>query len=73
MLTVNYTVNNIIINRVESMRDLCIHFASNLSFSVNTNLVIGKTFKMYGFVGILGNLETLILSKYSIVPLLSLI
>jgi hypothetical protein len=49
-LVFNYKINNIIINRVDSIRDLGVLFSSNLSFTSNINIVINKAFKMLGFI-----------------------
>lgn len=54
----NYQINNININRVESVKDLGVLFNNNLSFSINTNMVIKNVLKCWVlFYEILGNLK----------------
>jgi len=49
-----------IVNRVDSDREMGILFSYNLSFSFNTNFIINKIFKMLDFILRLENLKKIL-------------
>lgn len=45
-----FKINDEILNRVTTSKDVCIVFDVHLSFADHMNSVINKAYKMYGFM-----------------------
>lgn len=50
VITYDYTINNYIISRVISVKDLGIFIDCNMSFSLHINTITKKAFKLLGFI-----------------------
>lgn len=46
----NYSMDNIVLNRTCSIKDLGVHFSSDLSFKLNHEHMLSKAYKMLGFI-----------------------
>lgn len=49
-ISYNYKIDNCVLTRVNSVRDLGIVIESNMFFSIHINTIIKKAFKMLGFI-----------------------
>jgi len=51
LIVYNYSLDNIIVlNRAYSIKDLGVHFSSDLSFKQNLEYMLSKAYKMLGFI-----------------------
>jgi len=46
----NYSLGNITLNRADSIKDLDVYFCSDLSFKLNHENMLSKSYKMLGFI-----------------------
>lgn len=46
----NYSLDNIVLNRAHSIKDLGVHFSSDLSFRLNHEHLLSKSYKLLGFI-----------------------
>uniref|UniRef100_A0A6P7HH55 Uncharacterized protein LOC114348689 n=1 Tax=Diabrotica virgifera virgifera TaxID=50390 RepID=A0A6P7HH55_DIAVI len=46
----SYVIDNTILERTETIRDLGVHFDIHLTFNVHINLIVSQAYRTYGFI-----------------------